>query len=405
MNNKKTVFAFLVCTVLCAAVFAQNEGDFKTDGNGTITKYEGWDTRIVIPAQIGGMPITGIDDGAFKNMGITSVTLPASIKYIRKGAFADNKITTLTIPDNVLIEYAAFSDNQLTSLTIGNGCIIVDNSFSRNRLTSLTVGNDCSISSITFNTDTNNLKNIVLGANNNFNKRSFGDFLFFDYIFNGKKAGTYDASVRYTKKKEGDYEFYETKYGAVIVKYTGNEGARLIIPGKLGNSVVKGIDGENNIYGTSFVGAFANKNISRMQLPESLIYIGDFAFYDNKLTSITIPTNVTFIGMNAFERNQLPSITIPASVTFIDVSAFANNQLTSVTIPASVTFIGVFAFDRNQLTSVTFEKSWVTLNGLALNDLDSRYAAFDGNLSTVYTSSGAGTYTRESARSSTWTKQ
>jgi len=137
---------FLACTVLCTAAFAQNEGDFKTDGKGTITKYEGWDTRIVIPAQIAGVPVTGIGDSVFKNMGITSVTLPAGIKNIGREAFASNKITTLTIPAGVTINANAFSNNQLTSLTIGNGCTIYGTAFSSNQLTGLTVGNDCSIS-------------------------------------------------------------------------------------------------------------------------------------------------------------------------------------------------------------------------------------------------------------------
>jgi len=206
------------CSVLLFKCFRYWCSSVPKYANGTITKYEGWDTKIVIPAQIGGVSVTAIGDGAFKNMGITSVTLPAGIKYIGEEAFASNKITTVTIPAGVIIGESAFSSNQLTSLTIGNGCTINGYPFS-----------------------TSNLKNIVLGANINFERKPFGSFLFFDYLFNGKKAGTYDASVRYTTKKEGNYEFYETKYGAVIVKYNGNEGNRLIIPGKLGNAVVKGI--------------------------------------------------------------------------------------------------------------------------------------------------------------------
>jgi len=356
MNNKKTVFAFLVCTVLCAAVFAQNEGDFKTDGNGTITKYEGWDTKIVIPAQIGGVSVTAIGDGAFKNMGITSVTLPAGIKYIGEEAFDSNKITTVTIPAGVIIDKNAFSSNQLTSLTIGNGCTIYGAPFS-----------------------TGNLKNVVLGINIDFVKGTFGDFLYFDYLFNGKKAGTYDATVRYTTKKEGDYEFYETKYGAVIVKYNGNEGNRLIIPGKLGNAVVKGIDGVYNRYWERSDGAFEKKNISRMQLPESLIYIGERAFYENGLTSVTIPNSVTSIGD----------------------SAFAYNRLTSVTIPNSVISIGVEAFESNQLTSITFEGADTKLfkTGPAKSFVD--------DLIIKYRAGGIGTYTRQETVNyyGQWTKQ
>jgi hypothetical protein len=395
MNNKKTVFAFLLCTVLCAAVFAQNESDFKIHDYETrdtsvaryITKYEGWDTKIVIPAQIGGVPVTGIDDGAFKNMGITSLTLPAGIKYISEGAFADNKLTTVTIPTNVGIEKNAFSNNQLTSLTIGNGCTIWDDAFSNNRLTTLTIGNGCTIYGAPFSTG--NLKNIVLGANIDFENGTFGDFLFFEYIFNGKKAGTYDRTVRYTKKKEGDYEFYETKYGTVIVKYTGNESNRLIIPGKLGNAVVKGIYGEKGYSMNSqeiIIGAFMEKDISRMQLPDSLIYIGERAFFFNKLTSVTIPNTVTYIGDYAFSNRD----------------GYVGNELTSVTIPNGVTYIGNEAFSRTGLTSgVTFEGADTRLHN----------KTFDGDLYSKYHAGGSGTYivTEKDDRfgyyPKTWTKQ
>jgi hypothetical protein len=343
MKNRKMVFAFLLCTVLYAAVFAQNQSDFKTDGGGTITKYEGWDTKIVIPAQIGGVPVTGIGNGAFRNMGITSVTLPAGINRIGERAFADNKLTTVTIPANVGIEKNAFSNNQLTSLTTGNGCTIDDRAFSDNRLTNLTIGNGCTINRYPFSTD--NLKNIVLGANINFGEETFGIFVFFEYIFNGKKAGTYGAQVQ--EKKEGDYQFYETKYGSFIVSYTGNEGNRLIIPGKLGNAAVKGIYSFN-----IEIGPFMNKGISRMQLPNTLIYIGSRGFWGNQLTSVTIPASVTTIMAEAFDYN-------------------------------------------NQLTSVTFEGKDIDISPYAFpGDLSDKYLASDG---------GTGTYIRF-AGSRTWLK-
>ena len=295
---KKIITALLVCTVLCTVVFAQNASDFKIDEKGTITKYEGWDTKVVIPAQINGVPVMGIGREAFGNMGITSITLPASIKRIDSYAFASNKLTTVTIPANVVISENAFARNQL--------------------------------------------KTIVLGANVDFGS-AFGEYVYYEYLCNGKKAGTYDVTVTAALKQEGDYRFFETRYGAVISSYRGNEGNRLIIPGKLGNSVVK-------IIGPV---AFETKRISRMQLPDSLIHIENRAFSQNQLTSVTIPNSVISIGEAAFYRNELTSVTIGNSVTSIGDAAFGNNQLTSVIIPNSVTSIGGAAFYSNKLTSVT----------------------------------------------------
>jgi len=282
---KKIIILLMVCMALCAAVFAQNQSGFKTDGKGTITGYDGWDTKIVIPAQINGVPVTAVGDNAFKNMGLTSVTFPTSIKYIGKAAFISNKITNVTIPANVTIDEDAFSSNQMTGFTVGNGCIIARSAFTRN-----------------------NLKNLVLGANIRFEADAFSFFLYYEYMCNGKKAGTYDVTVNYIPKKDGDYEFIETKYGAVIILYTGSDVNRLQIPQKLGGAAVKGIMGK---VGGRYLGAFANRDITRMQLPDGLLFIGYSSFANNKLSSVTIPNSVTTIDNYAFFGNNLTSITIP----------------------------------------------------------------------------------------------
>jgi hypothetical protein len=383
---RKNFNVWLLFTVLCTAAFAQNESDFRFDGRGTITGYEGWDTVLVIPSQIGGVAVTAIGNAAFQNGGFTSVTLPASIRSIGDGAFwgnkltgsvairdgvsvgfgafANNQLTSLTVGDRVSIGSSAFSGNQLASLTIGNGVSVGGEAFSNHRLTSLTVGNGGSIAGNAFGG--NSLRNIVLGADINFGLNTFSLSVYYDYMCNSRRAGTYDNTVTYTGKTEGDYHFIETRYGAVIFYYTGNEGSRLIIPRQLGGKAVKGI--RSSEYGDYSGGAFGDggKNISRMQLPDGLVFIGNGAFWRNQLTSVTIPDSVTYIGGGAFYQNQLTSVTIGNSVTYIGHQAFGNspnvndrptNQLTSVIIPDSVTYIGYGAFYRNRLTSVTIPDS------------------------------------------------
>jgi len=99
-------------------------------------------------------------------------------------------------------------------------------------------------------------------------------------------------------------------------------------------------------------GAFADNELTSVIISNGLTFIGSRVFRHNQLTSVVIPDNVISIGWAAFENNQLTSVVIPDSVTHIWNSAFALNLLTTVAIPGGVTYIRGFVFSNNQLTSV-----------------------------------------------------
>lgn len=88
---------------------------------GTITKYVESDTVVVIPSKINGVPVETIDNTAFQNSAVTSVTIPDSVTAIYSGAFANcSKLTNISIPNSVtFIGLSAFEHcTSLKSITL-----------------------------------------------------------------------------------------------------------------------------------------------------------------------------------------------------------------------------------------------------------------------------------------------
>ncbi len=81
--------------------------------------------------------------------------------------------------------------------------------------------------------------------------------------------------------------------------------------------------------------AFSNcLNLTSIEIPNSVTYIWNYAFYASGLTSIKIPNSVTSIGKGAFSAcSNLTSIEISDSVTYVGENAFLHcGNLTSIIV-------------------------------------------------------------------------
>jgi tetratricopeptide (TPR) repeat protein len=167
------------------AVFQTKAND---DGGVTIVKYAGEDTQVVIPASIGGKPVTAIGERAFEQKQLTSVGIPESVKTIGDSAFSGNQLKSVTIGNSVkTIGNRAFAGNYLTSVVIPDSVVTIGNH----------VFGD------------NPLENVTIGANVNIGEwhyPAFGSF----YNKRGKKAGEY---VQKEAKNLSDKVWYTAEKG------------------------------------------------------------------------------------------------------------------------------------------------------------------------------------------------
>ena len=116
----------------------------------------------------------------------------------------------------------------------------------------------------------------------------------------------------------------------------------------------------------AFYGCHALINVS---IPDSVTYIGDGAFACCYRMDATIPPNITNLGCGAFFCTALTDVTIPNGITRIEDSVFAGTKLSSVNIPNNITSIGKWAFQSNyNLTSVYIPNSVTTIKDLAFFD-------------------------------------
>ena len=100
-----------------------------------------------------------------------------------------------------------------------------------------------------------------------------------------------------------------------------------------------------------------NKSFKKVNLPDSLTYIGQYSFNNTKLASVVIPGRVTIISANSFEDSKIKDVVLGANVTHIGDNSFNNNRISDLKTGDSTIKIGSYAFANNNIKDLELSNS------------------------------------------------
>jgi len=177
-----------------------------------------------------------------------------------------------------------------------------------------------------------------------------------------------------------------------------------------------GIYTRNNQYSqqwTSWFNDFSYTRQSNIDIITEINYISKNSYiiitgYSGSANEVVIPSEiygepVIQIGKDAFYGVGITAVTFPQSIISIEESAFAYNRLTRITIPNSVKSIGVDAFAVNPITRVSLGANIALGSDNNNHGILGQATGFNSAYRTA-NNSRAGTYSRQSASATSWTR-
>lgn len=256
---------------------------------------------------------TTIDEGAFTDAQITSVTLPSHLRHVGKGAFVGSWITSLTLPDGFesMDDTALWYMPKLERVDLGGTRALPDSAFRY----------DKALAAVNFRPDLNRLAEV------------------------------------------GDYAFDTTALTSVTLPNSVNSIGKGAFSADTALTSVHLGSGLVTIGESAFVGA---NNLASLTVdPANTVYsVEDGALYSKgdagRTLVLYLPTKTD------------TDVTVPGGTTAIADAAFANNSsLRRVVLPEGLTTIGYGAFDGDaNLTDIVIPDSVTVARGLEGNGLD-----------------------------------
>ena len=279
--NTQTGATFTVTVAAATSKFYFDET------TGTITKYNGTDTVVVIPPTINSWPVTKIGEDAFQdNTTITSVTIPASVTEIGSNAFAD--CTNLT---------SVHYEGDWSNLTIQSGNPAVEDAVNAQLFDFKFILNDTAVIVIRYK---GTAADVTIPSR-----------------YKGKPVTMIDHAA-----------FHDSAVTSVTIpdSVTSIPDDAFAYCSNLTNISIP-----NSVTFIGFSAFNSCTSLKSITLPSSLSTIQSYAFYNcGNLETIRIPVSVTFIGNYAFAGcPSLMTVTYPGSKTQWDdnITKGSNNDV------------------------------------------------------------------------------
>ena len=319
----------------------------ETDGGYLVSDYTGTDTRVIVPSIVpppyaeeenqpknvvgtkGHMYPAGY---AFDRTAIRDVYLPKTFKTIGGFSFSGcSSLTSITIPESVeSIGDRAFYGCQFESVTYST----TDNSTYDFVNGTLTIRGEVSDNPAWYSANINPLVINVVFSDRSIT--SIGSSAF------DSCSSLTSITIPNSVESIGNSAFDDCQFESVSYSTTDNSTYDFVN----GTLTIRGEVSDN----PAWYSANINPLITNVVFSDrSITSIGDYAFSSCSLTSTTIPNSVISIGDSAFYGcSSLTSITIPNSVKSIGDSAFLDCQFKSVTY--STTDNSTYDFVNGTLT-------------------------------------------------------
>jgi hypothetical protein len=117
---------------------------------------------------------------------------------------------------------------------------------------------------------------------------------------------------------------------------------------------------------------------------ETVIQIGDRAFFEKNIKSVKLPATLKFIWKEAFKLNQIEDIELPDWIIKIDDWAFEFNNIKKVILPDSLFVIWRWSFSSNKIETLKLSKNLTFIPAWAFWGNKIEYLEIPSNIVKIY---------------------